>query len=1335
MAENYFRPLKRGLFIPITGKDDLSKPKYIRGTEGDPGGWLPAESFMNSEQARNTHLDINLFPNGKIPVVFQDAVRELANGQQLTLSWLKDMNAKHRERFYSGDNSEMTCGFEGVTIEKLVNWMNVFHPGWQKQQKPKTLQDIHQTKYKLTSTQTRNNKRTFQTANGVKPWSEMVERYKRPSFVDQKNAVLEKINWATGPQLETTYNVLPTIFTQKKFVRRPPGPPPLPPRPPSSSSLPPTKRRKYTDPLTRHELQVLEEEEENEFDYPKPAIDNLSEKLDRLRTQSPPRIAPLPQRKKLAAEELEENAFSEDDLGFLDLPNVPSNDDLSTRLGRLNTPSARKELTDEEFDDLLIAPNLTRGNLVGLDKNDPLVQELGRLSKYIDERTVRSRANGFVPNLPPPDLPSSLPSLPPLPPTPPTLIVAQASNENALDIITDSLNEQLTQALLEKEEGRLQLSNSNLEITRLQADLAMTKQTIEEEREMYVTARQGETNLVVARQDAKIAEVQQLGSIALLSRNQIDPIEEERIRNSAKEHAKIEFDEQLKKHQDNQTESERKNQELLVGLNNQIEQLQTRLNNPSQYSDTEKEDFVKRINTLETNIADVNGIHAKAIRLKDENFETYKKTVDDQLKAVDMTGMVKGIEENLKKIHQEELKVIKVQTDQERTRIIDEGNALLKSQQEAINQAKKTNENLVQTNQKLKDNFINLEIKVEAQQKKVIEDFATQSANIRNEYTDVMREGEKKVNNFFHIFPKIPTFIENIVTTKYLAPIIKDFRIQLSADPMAFLEVGKKDEFVVKFNQSMKFAFQSIYDEMLSNFESLQGAEPEGLKKIFKENFEQVALKSINDFKFAYSIDIQNITIQDQQIKNQLLQQESGDALQVASLKTQQLTTQLAKNQEESEKKITTLEKEQEYEKILMANITNPSTFELIFSEDFQEIVRQIQPNILDTLDITDLYRNWGKIRAINDPISFPISARTPSKLLHWSNLRDQTIKHLTRYNPMLTDTTLIDKFVARNSNIILAGAVTELNDYLTIKLDSHQKKRNAEQQSFLQREAEVKIKANKIEAEKQIRALQEDLDASNTYIEVGRGVIQDLSERMAGNFEAQSSLPPLTTSIPIEQYNLPTNLGKKEPYNLPTNLGKKEEYISPTSLGKKERQQKFIEEAAKRGREIVRRPHDTEIIRSKSLTRSRNEAFKYDPFAKEESERKDKRRGRSTSATRFEGTGKINLEDYLISINKKGELTTSAQSLGKSTVEELKNMLVTLQNNLGFLRQKRIPIKPIDSARIGSSKKAIESRIHDLEQDNYSEDIELQEDERGRSGRAEKMGIPSRDVEFEQEA
>lgn len=180
MAEHYFRPLKRGLFISINGKDDLSQPKYIRGTTEEPGGWLPSDKFAASDHIQGMHLDVNLFPHGKTPVVFEDAVKELLAGKQLTIEWLKGMNAKHRQRFYDGDDSEMTCGFEPLSIEKLVNWMNTFHPGWQKKQTPTTFRGLKYSKLSFTNLQKRNQKRTFQTSQGIKTWNEMLEKYKRP---------------------------------------------------------------------------------------------------------------------------------------------------------------------------------------------------------------------------------------------------------------------------------------------------------------------------------------------------------------------------------------------------------------------------------------------------------------------------------------------------------------------------------------------------------------------------------------------------------------------------------------------------------------------------------------------------------------------------------------------------------------------------------------------------------------------------------------------------------------------------------------------------------------------------------------------------------------------------------------------------------------------------------------------------------------------------------------------------------------------------------------------------------------------------------------------------
>jgi hypothetical protein len=192
VAEHYFRPLRKGLFLSINGKDDLSKARFIRGSNENPGGWLPSKNFAASDHVQNMHLDVNLFPHGKTPVVFTDAVKELLEGKQLTIEWLKDMNTKHRQRFYDGDESEMTCGFEPLSVEKLVNWMNTFHPGWQAKQKPSNLSQLDLTKGKLSTIQNRNQKRTFQTDEGVKTWDEMISRYSRGSSIAQIKADMKE---------------------------------------------------------------------------------------------------------------------------------------------------------------------------------------------------------------------------------------------------------------------------------------------------------------------------------------------------------------------------------------------------------------------------------------------------------------------------------------------------------------------------------------------------------------------------------------------------------------------------------------------------------------------------------------------------------------------------------------------------------------------------------------------------------------------------------------------------------------------------------------------------------------------------------------------------------------------------------------------------------------------------------------------------------------------------------------------------------------------------------------------------------------------------------------
>lgn len=193
MAEQHFRPLRKGLYIAINGKDDLSKAKYIRGTSENPGGWLPSQNFLQSEHAQNMHLDLNLFPNGKLPKVFVDAVESLNRGEQLSIEWVKDMNAKHRQAFYNGDEEELTCGFDPISIEKLVDYMNVFYPGWQAKQKWSTLRDIDTTKGKLTTIQNRNSKRTFNHKDGIKTWSEMVETVRKPKSFSELKSVAKQV--------------------------------------------------------------------------------------------------------------------------------------------------------------------------------------------------------------------------------------------------------------------------------------------------------------------------------------------------------------------------------------------------------------------------------------------------------------------------------------------------------------------------------------------------------------------------------------------------------------------------------------------------------------------------------------------------------------------------------------------------------------------------------------------------------------------------------------------------------------------------------------------------------------------------------------------------------------------------------------------------------------------------------------------------------------------------------------------------------------------------------------------------------------------------------------
>jgi len=245
MAEHYFRPLKRGLYLAVNGKQALPEAKYFRGTNGDPGGWVASKDFASSKHIQGMHLDVNLFPHGKTPVVFEDAVNELVNGKQLTIEWLKEMNAKHRKRFYDGDDSEMTCGFEPLSVEKLVSWMNTFHPGWQKNQRPSNLNLINWTKGRLDTVQKRNQKKTFATDDGTKTWEQMVEFFKKKQpFSDLLTPERKPLSTQIS---EDKLDLLIALIKEKC-----PGPcPPLPYQPPINLkkkplSTPPSKKEEQT---------------------------------------------------------------------------------------------------------------------------------------------------------------------------------------------------------------------------------------------------------------------------------------------------------------------------------------------------------------------------------------------------------------------------------------------------------------------------------------------------------------------------------------------------------------------------------------------------------------------------------------------------------------------------------------------------------------------------------------------------------------------------------------------------------------------------------------------------------------------------------------------------------------------------------------------------------------------------------------------------------------------------------------------------------------------------------------------------------------------------------
>ncbi len=189
MADDRIRFLRTGVYTNLNGNYPQNA-QFLKGTSKKPGGWIPSESFVEENRDSETHLDVDLFPNGEIPVAFQDAVEQLNNGIPLTRSWLQSMNQKHKQSFLDGNQEEMTCGFEPVSLPKLINWMNTFHPKWQQKQSKANLDAIDRSKAAFTREQTANNKRKFVNDQS---WEDVIQsfapRYQKKSRLDYFNTI------------------------------------------------------------------------------------------------------------------------------------------------------------------------------------------------------------------------------------------------------------------------------------------------------------------------------------------------------------------------------------------------------------------------------------------------------------------------------------------------------------------------------------------------------------------------------------------------------------------------------------------------------------------------------------------------------------------------------------------------------------------------------------------------------------------------------------------------------------------------------------------------------------------------------------------------------------------------------------------------------------------------------------------------------------------------------------------------------------------------------------------------------------------------------------------
>ncbi len=237
MAEDKVRFFPTGIYNILSTEQQSKNPIFESGNFENPGGWIPGSDFMTSANARNTHLDIDLFPHGKIPVAFHEAVQQLSQGVPLTRSWLRQMNRRHRERFLQGDETEITCGWEPVSLPKLVIWMNTFHPGWEKKQT--NLDFLEESKYNPTIQQEQFRKRKFTTMDGEKTWNEVVDQFQSQG---QSETTFQKKNEELQKKLDLLLEDNPSLSTQIPPPTTPwiPNPPPIfsPPKPKTTPFIP-----------------------------------------------------------------------------------------------------------------------------------------------------------------------------------------------------------------------------------------------------------------------------------------------------------------------------------------------------------------------------------------------------------------------------------------------------------------------------------------------------------------------------------------------------------------------------------------------------------------------------------------------------------------------------------------------------------------------------------------------------------------------------------------------------------------------------------------------------------------------------------------------------------------------------------------------------------------------------------------------------------------------------------------------------------------------------------------------------------------------------------------